>query len=926
MKELTKIWGIGLALVLVLSLLLSAAPVSAGTLSWGSEDLPDELEPGTDIADMDEAGGVIYAAIQGGPDDGEIFRSTNGGESWSGITVVDSVTLDASLVAVAPDDENFLAAADNSGDVYISDDAGANWDTLGAPATITGSVRDLAVSPESGGDHVIAITTDTGEIWVYELGSIGADWVELSALGTFGTADIAGAVEFSRNFASDEVMLAVTLETNVAVHLQVYSFNQDEWNAGVFSDYPAAVVTHHATDRVLSDLDSASLAVSDDYLGSDEATRIVFVGLTTDSTNPTDEGSGIFRMDDDSDEVVKDDIEIHSVDYDGTRLVAGHFDSTNVRRSSDPLSGSPSVSGATTRKRPGGDSLTVVRFSGDEVVAGTSGDESAFAVSTDDGKTFNDISIIDTDFDDFDSIAVSPDGSKIYLVSNTGWMPGDVSVWRYASRWERILSIPNIQNTEYSVFIAPNDPDVVYVANTWVTGPSDGTMIYYSTNGGEDSWSIRTSKEQIRDIAVEGDGDIIYVLTWSGTHVSKSTNSGFTWGSKVDHKISGGADMIMSLGEDELLVGGDGAASYSTNGGTTWTKLSDGGPSGDSVVVAATGLEDGDFVFMGNSSTDNDHLYRWEIGDDDEWDDFYDTGCDQKVRGIGLADGVLYATGEDYCGPQLGMLWRSINPTADSPNVGTISSSGEEFNEDLNNIQISQSNGVIKVWTLEDPGAPNNAIFSIKDTLAVGTTSLSSPGDGSTIEVNPVSGRAFTITFTWVNPSDKVDNYDFQVALDSGFDEKVLDGSWTKGSGTWDEGDTVTVVVGPFVGAGTGFTLEFMPDTMYYWRVRPDSPLRGNWSETRTVSVMELDVPPPVILEPAPPAPVIELPPQPDIVITSPEIVLPAPPAPPPDIIIPAPPPAPAQITPVYIWVIIIIGGVLVVVVIVLIFRTRRPQ
>jgi photosystem II stability/assembly factor-like uncharacterized protein len=914
MKRITKIWGIGLALVLVLSLLFSAAPVSSGTLSWGTEDLPDELEENSDIVDMDEAGGVLYAAIQVTPDgtgnDGEIFRSTNGGESWSGIVVVDNGdTLDAEFVAVAPDDENFVAAANMSGSVFISDDAGANWDTLGPPSTIAGSVRDLAVSPESGGDHVIAIATDAGEIWVYELGSIGADWDELSALGTFGTADIAGAVDFSRNFASDEVMLAVTLETNVAVDLQVFSFNQDEWNAGVFSDYPAAVVTHHATDRKLGALDSASIAVSPDYLGSDEAMRIVFVGLTTVSANATDEGSGIFRMDDDSDEVVKDDIQIHSVAFDGTRLAAGHYDSTNVRRSSDPLSGSPSASGATTRKRPGGTGMTVVRFSGDEVVAGTSGDESAFAVSTDDGKTFNDISIIDTDLDNLMDFAVTPDGEKIFLISEDTAGANDFSVWRYASRWERILVQIDPSETDYIIRLAPDDPDVVFVADR------GGDSMFYSTNGGETSWSIRTSKEDITDLAIEGEGDVVYVL--AGTHVSKSTNSGFTWGSKVSHKITDGGDTIKSMGEDEVLVGGNGAASYSTNGGQTWTKLSDGGPDNDPTQVVATGLDDGDWIFLAND--DGDGLFRWEIGEDDEWDDVHNLGGSGDVYGMGLADGVLYVVGNT----SPGVLWRSINPTADSPNVGNITASDAYFDLMPQNLQLSTEDSINRVWAI-DTDEP--ALYSLKDTLAIPTTSLSSPSNASTIEVNPVSGRAFTITFTWENLSDKTSCFDFQVALDSGFDEKVLDGTWTKGSGTWDEGDIITVVVGPFVGEGTGFQLEFMPDTMYYWRVRPDCPIRGNWSETRTVNVMELDVPPPVIVEPAPPAPIIELPEQPDIVITPPEIVLPAPPAPPPDIIIPAPPPAPAPITPAYIWVIIIIGGVLVVVVIVLIFRTRRPQ
>jgi len=50
-KKITKIWGVGLALVLAASLILMAAPISAGTLSWGDEDPPDELAA-VDVVDI----------------------------------------------------------------------------------------------------------------------------------------------------------------------------------------------------------------------------------------------------------------------------------------------------------------------------------------------------------------------------------------------------------------------------------------------------------------------------------------------------------------------------------------------------------------------------------------------------------------------------------------------------------------------------------------------------------------------------------------------------------------------------------------------------------------------------------------------------------------------------------------------------------
>ena len=118
----------------------------------------------------------------------------------------------------------------------------------------------------------------------------------------------------------------------------------------------------------------------------------------------------------------------------------------------------------------------------------------------------------------------------------------------------------------------------------------------------------------------------------------------------------------------------------------------------------------------------------------------------------------------------------------------------------------------------------------------------------------------------------------------------------------------------------------FMPGETYYWRVRLNStgPVYSPWSEVRSFTVGELpEAPAPVVITQAP-APVISVPPAPEIVLEAPEIVIPAP-TPAPEIVIPAAP-APAPAVPSWaIYAIIIIGAVLVIALIVLIMRTRRP-
>ncbi len=936
-KEITKIWGVGLTIVLAASLLFSAAPTSAGTLSWGDEDLPDELEAGnvTDLA-VFPGGGVIYAAFTINSTDTKIFRSTNVGKSWSSITVItDGNTLAANLTAVAPDDENYIAVASwNASDevsVFISDDAGANWDTLGTVDANFDVLRDLAISPEKGGKHTVAVAgrdsgSDAAEVWHYEIGAIGAQWTETSADAGFAAeaGNVAGAMAFSPNFASDEVLVAVTADFGDAIWLHIYSFNQDNWNTGTFADYPAEVVDDD-TDADVTALRSASIAMAPDYLGSDDAMRILFVGITTEAGS-ADEADGIFRMDDDDVEELKVKQFIHSVAFDGTRLVAGHFDSTNVRRSADPLGSSPTVSGVTSTKRPGGTELTVVAFAGDDVVAGTSGEESAFSISRDDGATFNDLSLIDTALQTLSDVVVSPDGEKVYLISANDTAAGgtpNLSVWRLASSWERIFVDLDV-GFNYIVRMAPDDPDVLYLAEV------GDTTLYYTSDGGEGKWHTRVSRYNIADLAVEGDGSVVYVLVQDtvAAHVSRSTNSGFTWASKVSHKISN-ANMILSLGEDRLLVAGDGMVSYSTNGNTSWTKLSDGMPDNEDVQAVATGLNDGDFVIAATSDNTGDYIYQWEIGEDDEWDKITADGdipVGYAVRGLALWEGALYAVSENSsptATDNVSLMLRTLSPTSDDPSWSTATSPGEVFNAAPSALRASAGSEINKLWTIDTVGAQ---LFSYKDTLAVAVLELLSPADGFTLPVNPISGDSEQVIFTWESPSDKVFKFNFEIATDSGFVEDVLSLAIEKSSGTWDEGDVISQIVGP--GAAGDADIKFMAETSYYWRVRVDlaGPLRSAYSETRSFRTEALPVvPAPPVEIVIPPPPVISVPSAPSITIEPPEIVLPPAPAPPPEIVIPpAPEPAPAIPT----WTllaIIIIGAVLILALIVLIIRTRRP-
>lgn len=864
---------------------------------------------------------------------GELYVSTDTGESWEDTTViVDSGILSVDFVAVSPDDPAFIAVAgdissdvDKTGVVYISDDGGATWDTLGQVDEFGDKdlvIHDIAVSVE-GSDHFLAVAgegTDDAEVYYYEMGAIRAEWTEIGVdyinvgvTSGWEDADVARAVAFSPNFLSDELLAVVTFDAANGLKFQVFTFNQDSWNievSGFDGDYP---VDLDVGDANPTSLDSASIAMSPEYLGSDDDLRQVFVGLATDQ----DDSSGIFLVEDDSVDALEDGELIRSVDFDGTNLVAGSFDGTTVFRSDDPLKGEDAdVDSSSAKKSPGGEFRTVVAFADDAVVAGTSGDESSFSVSTNNGKTFNDISLIDTSLDEVLDVAVVADGSMIYLLTADGTGTADMSLWRLADDvWERVLSRPDETNAnKFIVRIAPDDADVIYLANAG--GAETDTNLYYSNDGGETRWNNRTSKEPIRDLAVETDGSVAYVLTNNG-YVSRSENSGFTWGGK-ETTGQAGSNMIVSLGEDLVLVGGVKYVSYSTDGNESWTDLDDLDDAGD-VQVTASGLADGDFIYA--ATTGGGAIYRWEIGDG-EWDDFYDEVdtavkhatteeyLDLKFTGIGLAEGTLYAVAFDETENQeQSVLFRFIDPTDGDVSIEAESLEGVLLSNTPSALRVSAGSAVL--WAIGvDTTDDAQKLYSYEDTIATVAPTLKGPKDGFTVPINEISGEPADVNFSWECPSDEITGFDLKVALDDEFGEVVFDSGDFAAAPKYidedgDEGDLIS-----FVMDDQDYAL--MPDVTYYWRVRVNeaTPVESPWSDTWSFTVAEAEAAPPVTLE-IPPAPEITVEmPAPEVTVTVPPMV--------------QVPPAPAPTAPGVLWAVVIIGALLVIALIVLILRTRR--
>jgi hypothetical protein len=560
-------------------------PVSAADpLAWNQEAIPgiggNVLGPaGVDITDLavSSDGSTIWAVPGAVPGlSATVYKSTNGGATWSAVstTAGGQAAANATLVAIAPDDSNIVALCTTGLAIYVSTNGGVTWGSLGIPGATLGSaataINDIDISAASPTNHVLVAGVDTtnadAEMWYQGLG-VGGAWVATGALGSGPASGITAstncssvlAVKASPNFASDLVITAVTVNaTNSGTFFNMFSRNagpQGAWNTSAWPGTAYPVNLQNGAGNITAT--AACIALAPTYLGGDEVERVGFVGITS----ATAADQGIYRLKDTNASHITAAADMYSLAYDGATLVAGTT-GTTVWRSPDALNTSPNFYPTSTAKSPGGATNVSVAWAGSTLVAGTVGNESAFAVSTDDGGSFNDISLIDTNITTMYDVAVSPDGSVVYLSTQDAAAAGgpDVSIWRYDGSWARVLSLTGQQN--YILRLAPEEPDALYVAASATSNTTNS--LYYTKTGGNTKWYSRTLPGACTDVAVESES-VAYAS--AGTNVQKTTNGGFTWGPPTNTELTG-VYSLTSLGEDTLIAGGtaDGVA-YSTNGG-----------------------------------------------------------------------------------------------------------------------------------------------------------------------------------------------------------------------------------------------------------------------------------------------------------------------------------------------------------------------
>jgi len=312
-------------MLLPVSLLVLAVPAAAGTFSWSAETIPSTtgmlLGPaGVDVRDIAVAadGTTLYVVPGGSVSDNVVYESDDAGVSW----LVRDVAIEADLVAVAPDGANMVAAIASSSPpaVHITTNGGSTWSSLGAlqasGGAIATTIYDVAISTASNGVRYVAIAGkeagNVANVWYYQLGSTAPVWKETNSLAGFGNANLVKAVAFSPNFPVDRVMVAVSEKDNEYVKLEILSLSNEKWNNSAgFTGYPVTVVG----DDGITDLTSASISLTPQYLGSESDKRIAFVGLTVGGDSAARAASGIYRLDNTTRKSLKTGVNVHSLAF-----------------------------------------------------------------------------------------------------------------------------------------------------------------------------------------------------------------------------------------------------------------------------------------------------------------------------------------------------------------------------------------------------------------------------------------------------------------------------------------------------------------------------------------------------------------------------------------------------------------------------------
>ena len=905
------IWRWLLVIVMLLSffLMLGARPTIAdgNVLQWLRVNTPQDgaagnwvLASGTEVnrIAVGSDGKTIYALDSVTP---LLFKSGDGGYTWTNVTGHLSGFSSLDDLAVSPDDPNFMAVVDTTTpEVFLSTNGGSSFAPTGvAGLIIAGTIQDITISGgyNIGGGIAQEIMFGTssgvggGQVWVMSTGAQFYSWANVSTGATGWSAADVFTVAFSPDYASARVILAITAD-NVLTPSDVgnpgttwlymgrmdIAANEATWNSPLFSGYPVAIAVG-GEDSPGTPLTFAALALPSDYSGADIPRRHVYASWSDGSGGNANDD--VYRLDDSS--VVRLDAgngsEFVSVSlaYYGTcaqgKLLAGRQASTwaapvapcvQVRCSLDPQAKSPTW--GDSLKPPTGASEAQVAWSADGEIAfcGTNGAESAFSRSTDDGLGWNQTGLIDTIISTINDIEVSARGEALFITTvNAGSANAD-GLWRsistpLGSSWERVLARSNAGTGDNP--LVRIDPDYTKTKVVWYvnTDPAMPFQELLRSKDGGNTYLAQFPNIALVDFTVE-DADNVYGVD-AGGFVSKGTDGGKIWGIPVNTYVGNGYSIACARTtttpdnpKGNILVGGMGSGNYdvaySTDSGATFTPIEKTLPTRDRTLVIASSSfgSDGSILAINSGG-----MYCWGIfSGKAEWEVWWGgPSWPSAVTALKISRsyGFYFATpATSWSSATPYVRWCTATAGLDSSiSLGTQPSKrialcgGMEVNEP------------ITFWVIDQRSysPTQGGVWCYVDTLSWLGPRPTAPISRAVVNYDPASGRAGQIILTW-EPRSRSTGYEVQIASDDEFNAIVADigGGWGGPYYYPPAQESPALVIPPAGGTVVGgenniWTVPTLSSgETYYWRVKVQNVATGDaiqspwsWVESFTVEI-----------------------------------------------------------------------------------------
>ncbi len=901
-----------MALVLALSLAVVGPAndntAEAGDLSWTTLVTPTMaigIYPWTEVDDFAlspnyATDSIMYAAVTdpiralGGSwaSNFGIAKSTMGGIMWSALPQPAAAPAAALMLAVAPDDSNYIVISDGA-TVWASGDGGGTWSVMGTLATIPAVgevITSVGVGPSFAGVHPIAIgTTDIiaatyGDVYVWGLGSPPASlWTALTV-----NEDVT-SVAVSPNYTSDMTIVAVGSHAVNLTRAHLYYGVTPALDPGV--NWPIVINAALGVGDAGAIVSSVAVLPAD-FNGGLPNMRIAFVGTNSgvadnvyrvrDGVAPANAlGAGLTG--------------VNSLDMVGNiggsaALIAGDTAAgvapyANLVYTTDPWSAAPWWSGA-NKPPTGAAGNALVAFASDYLTSGVAfcatggaaSDESALSKTVNSGLTWNQISLIDTNITETTippsavagvggvlDMAASPDyatDSTLFMATSSEGAPtgtGWDSLWistMGGTLWERI-DVFATTNTTAVVRVSPEygTDSTVY----WAETGAAANVVRVSTDGGGffTQKTVGWAGGGIADMVVE-DGTTVYVA--SAATAGKSTDAGSTWAT-MGSAFSAIARMIQDPGTGDLLLAGGGVI-YSITDTATMTiqiqaQVTGDGPGSIQYLAFDPDYATNNIAYAAGGGAAG---LIWKIDGVGTLGASIKQIANAPTPAIGLAmsdAGVLYCA-DTAAGNG---VWRSVNPDDEPVTLGTVP-------EWLAMVQgFASLPGAVTIsgmWLApgdvlfirdenNDPVAVPIALIQDRilvygDTMPM-TPTLSSPANGATgvgVQVGQLTGVImYYATVEWGAISGAY-GYGLQIDSDDSFANPIVN-IGVQAAPPWLPTNPLAYwTVAPINQPATSYTTPagaaalLNPDTEYFWRARVDNTALGTgacvgqWSSARS--------------------------------------------------------------------------------------------